>query len=72
MSDEARVWERAVRMRELLVAGDEAGLRTLCDGAFWDRVGEEELVGLARDATSVEMLGVLGRRSLMLVETPEG
>jgi hypothetical protein len=69
MSDEARVWERAVRLAELLVAGDESGLRELCDDAFWERAGAEELLGLARDAASAEMLGVLGRRSLMLVET---
>ena len=72
MSDEARVWERAVQMCDRLAAGDEAGLRELCDEAFWERVGEEELAGLARDASSAEMLGVLGRRSLMLVETPGG
>jgi hypothetical protein len=70
VSDEARVWERALRMRELLLAHDEAGLRALCDEAFWERVGETELLPLARDAASAEMLGVLGRRSLMLVETP--
>lgn len=70
MSDEARVWGRAVRLAELLVAGDETGLRELCDDAFWERAGEEELLGVARDAASAEMLGVLGRRSLMLVETP--
>ena len=72
MPDEARVWERALRMRERLLAGDEAGLRALCDDAFWERAGHEELVRLAGDATSVEMLGVLGHRSLMLVETPAG
>ncbi|HET6848929.1 MAG TPA: hypothetical protein VFH74_08725 [Gaiellales bacterium] len=70
MSDEARVWERARRMREGLLAHDVAALRELCDDAFWTRVGDAELAPLARDAASVEMLGVLGRRSLMLVETP--
>jgi hypothetical protein len=72
VSDEARVWERALRMRELLLAHDPAGLRELCDEGFWERVGESELVELARDAASAEMLGVLGRRSLLLVETPGG
>jgi hypothetical protein len=72
MSDEARVWECALRMRERLLVGDEAGLRALCDEGFWERVGAVELVQLARDAGSAEMLGVLGRRSLMLVETPGG
>jgi len=72
VSDEARVWERALRMRELLLAGDVAGLRSLCDDGFWERVGETELAPLSRDAESAEMLGVLGRRSLMLVETPRG
>jgi len=66
------VWERALRMRQLLLAHDVAALRELCDDGFWERVGDAELVPLARDAASVEMLGVLGRRSLMLVETPGG
>ncbi len=70
MSDEACVWERALRMCDRLLDGDIEGLRALCDEGFWERVGEEELPPLTRHATSAELLGVLGRRSLLLVETP--
>jgi hypothetical protein len=70
MSDEARVWERALRMRDRLLEGDVEGLRALCDEGFWQRVGADELTRVARHATAAEPLGVLGRRSLLLVETP--
>ena len=66
------MWERALRMRQLLLAHDTGALRDLCDEAFWERVGDAELVPLAREAASAELLGVLGRRTLMLVETPGG
>lgn len=66
------MWERALRMRQLLLAHDAGGLRELCDEAFWERVGDAELVPLAREVAAAELLGVLGRRSLMLVETPGG
>lgn len=62
------MWDRALRMRDALLARDEAGVRALCDEAFWERAGRADLAPLAREAAAVQMLGVLGRRSLMLVE----
>lgn len=70
MSDEALVWERAQRARAALLAHSAERLRDLSDPAFWERAGERELAPLVERAAEVEMLGVLGRRSLILVETP--
>ncbi|HEY0387872.1 MAG TPA: hypothetical protein VGC71_05500 [Gaiellales bacterium] len=70
MSDEGRVWDCALRVRDLLLAHAAQELRALCDPGFWDRSGETELGTLAAHATAVEMLGVLGHRSLLLAETP--
>jgi hypothetical protein len=67
---ELDVWDVAGRLARALGTADVEGLHALCDAEFWDRAGAEELSSLARDAAGVTLLGALGRRSLLQVETP--
>jgi hypothetical protein len=67
-----QVWECELRLGRLLLDGDLAALERLCDPEFWHRAGREELAMLAEHAADATVLGVLGRRALLLVSTPAG
>jgi hypothetical protein len=69
---ERKVWECELRLGRLLLDGDLAALERLCDPEFWQRAGREELGMLAQHAADATVLGVLGRRALLLVPTPAG
>lgn len=69
---ERQVWDCEVRLSRLLLDGDLAALERLCDPEFWERAGREELSMLAEHASGATVLGVLGRRTLLLVPTPAG
>jgi len=58
VADGARALAAALR------AGDAAAIEALCLEEMWERAGREEF-GPLLDADEVEILGVLGRRSLL-------
>jgi hypothetical protein len=64
------VWMRALELRDALLAGDAAAIETISDPEFWERAGRDELLALIPHVTSATALGVLGRRSLLLLTAP--
>lgn len=64
------VWMRALELRDALLAGDAAAIEALSDPEFWERAGRDELLALIPHVTSATALGVLGRRSLLLLTAP--
>ncbi len=68
--DHGAVWTRALELRDALLAGDGGAVEALCEAGFWQRSGREELTALLPHVSSATVLGVLGRRSLMLLTAP--
>ncbi len=68
--DHGAVWMRALELRDALLAGDGAAIEALSGAEFWRRAGRDELLGLIPHVTTATALGVLGRRSLLLVTAP--
>ncbi|MDX6550564.1 MAG: hypothetical protein QOJ31_1248 [Gaiellales bacterium] len=68
--DHGAVWARALELKDALLTRDRKGVEGLCDPAFWQRAGREELLGLVPHIASATALGVLGRRSLIRLTTP--
>jgi hypothetical protein len=64
------VWMRALELRDALLAGDAAAIEAISRPEFWERAGRDELLGLIPHVTSAIALGVLGRRSLLLLTAP--
>jgi hypothetical protein len=64
------VWMRALELRDALLAGDAAAIEAMSDSEFWRRAGRDELLALIPHVTSATALGVLGRRSLLLLTAP--
>jgi hypothetical protein len=69
--DRGAVWMRALELRDALLAGDAAAIEAMSDPVFWERAGRDELLVLIPHVTSATALGVLGRRSLLLLAAPE-
>ena len=63
---ERRIAQRASQLAKAYEAGDVAAVESLCEPAFWERAGQEEVPELLADVATVRVLGVLGRRSLIL------
>jgi len=62
---ERRIAQRASQLAKAYEAGDVAAVESLCEPAFWERAGQEEVPELLADVATVRVLGVLGRRSLI-------
>jgi hypothetical protein len=68
--DHGAVWMRALELRDALLGADAAAIEALSAPEFWQRAGCDELLGLIPHVTSATALGVLSRRSLLLVKAP--
>lgn len=65
------VADRTARLRQALLDGDLEAIRSLCTEDHWARGAAMQYEDLAGVVERAEILGVLGRRSLLLVEAAE-
>jgi len=68
--DQAAVWARALELSDALLAADAGAVAALSEPGFWERAGRDELLDLVGNVASARALGVLGRRSLILLTAP--
>ena len=68
----SRIAERARELAGAIEARDLQAVRQLCTAEHWERSAEAEYGELLLHVERVELLGVLGRRDLMRLETPGG
>src|SRR5947208_8470313 len=74
MEDAAKagIGQRAGELARAIESRDLDAVRRLCTPEHWERSGGDEYRELLPEVERVELLGVLGRRDLIRLETPGG